>query len=84
MITLKGVTRLGMFGLFDIHWIYSNIQRVLGDIPYPQFAERICGYPWILRMLRQSTITRDEQAKSRMSPLAPILKWIKITSNPFD
>jgi hypothetical protein len=28
--------------------------RILVDIPYPQFAERICGYPWILRMLPQS------------------------------
>jgi hypothetical protein len=47
-----------MFDLFDIHWISSNVQRILGDMPYPQFAERICGYPWILRMLPQSRPVR--------------------------
>jgi hypothetical protein len=34
----------------------------LGDILYPQFAERIYGYPWILSMLPQST--RDMTLKN--------------------
>jgi hypothetical protein len=43
-----------MSSLFDIHRISSKIQRILDGIPYPQFAERICGYPWVLRTLLQS------------------------------
>ena len=31
--------------------------RIVDDILYPQFAERICEYPWILGMLPQSNLT---------------------------
>ena len=44
----SGVTCTGSTAAYPLHWI-------LGRIPYPQFAERICGYPWILRMLPQSS-----------------------------